>query len=199
MIISGGEFSPIEDYTDSDYVIACDKGYEYAMDCGIKPDLALGDFDSYRGKVENCVVHRCKPEKDDTDTMLAIKEALKMGYKRLSLRCALGGRVDHLIANIQSIAYAAKHGAVMDITDSNNILFNLNAGSLVLPRREGFSLSVFALSDSCTGVWLKGLKYPLNDAEINSFFPIGISNEWAEDEAEISLKEGIMLIVMSRL
>lgn len=199
LIISGGEFSPIEDYTDSDYVIACDKGYEYATGCGIKPDLTLGDFDSYSGKVENCEVYRCQPEKDDTDTMLAVKKALKMGYRRLSLRCALGGRVDHLIANIQTFSYAAKHGAVMDITDSNNILFSLNPGSYSVSRREGFSLSVFSLSDCCTGVCLEGLKYPLNDARISSSFPIGVSNEWTEAEGKISFKSGIMLVVMSRL
>ncbi len=199
LIITGGEFSPIEDYTDSDYIIACDKGYEYAKRCGIQPDLALGDFDSYSGKVENCDVHRCKPEKDDTDTMLAIKEALKMGYKRISLRCALGGRMDHLIANIQTFAYAAKAGAVLDITDSNNIMFNLNPGTHRINRREGCSLSVFALSDKCCGLSLKGVKYTLSNGEINSFFPIGVSNEWVEEQAEISFESGILLVVMSKI
>lgn len=199
LIITGGEFSPVEDYTDSDYVIACDKGYEYAKRCGIKPDLTLGDFDSYDGEVENCEVHRCQPEKDDTDTMLAIKEALNMGYKHISLRCALGGRMDHLIANIQTFAFVAKHGAVLDITDSNTIMCSLNPGLHLVPRREGYSLSLFALTDSCTGVNLKRVKYPLKDAEINSFFPIGVSNEWLEDEAEISLESGILLLVMSKL
>lgn len=199
LIISGGEFSPVEDYTDSDYIIACDKGYEYAVRCGITPDLTLGDFDSYSGEVKNCEVHRCKPEKDDTDTMLAIKEALKMGYKHLSLRCALGGRMDHLVANLQSIAYVANEGGVLDITDSNNVMYNLLPGVHHLKRREGYSLSFFSLSERCEDLSLKGVKYELHNGELTSSFPLGVSNEWTAEEAEVSFKAGILLVIMSKL
>ena len=199
LIISGGEYCPVGDYTESDYVIACDRGYEYAVRDKIKPDLALGDFDSYRGEVIGCEIHRCRPEKDDTDTMLAVKEALRMGFRHISLRCALGGRVDHLIANIQSLCYAAEHGAAADITDCNNFLTALMPGEHRVPRREGFSLSLFAPCGSCGGIDLYGVKYPLRGAELSGSFPLGVSNEWSSGEAVIRHRSGTLLLVMSRL
>ena len=74
----------------------------------------------------------------------------------------------------------------------------LREGSLRLPRREGFSLSVFAVSDRCR-VSIHGTKYTLEDAEIRNHFPVGVSNEWAEDEAEIIAHEGTLLIMESKL
>ena len=197
LIISGGEFCEIKDYTDSDFVIACDRGYEYAQRCGITPDLCLGDFDSYGGTVENCEVHRCRPEKDDTDTMLAIKEGLKMGFDRISLRCALGGSMDHLIANIQSLVYGAQYGAVMDITDSNNYLQTLLPGRHMIKKVPGSYLSFFALNGPVEGLSLSGVKYPLEGCELTGAFPLCVSNEWTAAYASVQFKSGVLLTVIS--
>ena len=86
-ILSGGAFSPlagIEDHTA--LVIACDKGYAYAKRAGIKPDLFVGDFDSLRGKVDVDVpVLELPCEKDDTDTMAAVRYAVEKGYTHLRI------------------------------------------------------------------------------------------------------------------
>ena len=101
-IISGGEYSPMDDIKAAEYIIACDRGYSYAKRSGIVPDLLLGDFDSYTGKLpEGAAVERLPREKDDTDTMHAVRRALELGFTRISLYCALGGRLDHLLANLQ--------------------------------------------------------------------------------------------------
>ena len=91
-IISGGEYSPMDDIKAAEYIIACDRGYSYAKRSGIVPDLLLGDFDSYTGKLpEGAAVERLPREKDDTDTMHAVRRALELGFTRISLYCALGG------------------------------------------------------------------------------------------------------------
>ena len=200
VVISGGEYSPIEGIGPEDLVIACDKGCEYAARAGLVPDLIVGDFDSYAGPLpEGVPIERHRPEKDDTDTMLAVRCAVEHGFEELELVCALGGRLDHALANIQAISYAAVHGLRPWIKGKNTELTVLTGGSLSLPRREGWALSVFSLSDECLGLCLRGTKYPLEDARLTNSFPLGVSNEWAANAAEIRLESGILLVVMARL
>ncbi len=200
LILSGGEFSPFPAPEAGCFVIACDRGYAYARRCGIKPDLALGDFDSYTGPVEEGVpVLRLPAEKDDTDTMSALRLALDRGCSEITLVCALGGRLDHLLANLQAALFAARRGASLRILSADTEILSLREGSLRLPRREGWSLSVFAAEDRCRGVTLRGAKYPLEDAELTNDFPLGVSNEWAAEDAEISVREGTLLVLLCRL
>ena len=111
IIISGGEYAPVEGLREDDFVIACDRGYLYAKGQGIQPDLLVSDYDSYDGPVDRDVaVERFRPEKDDTDTMIAIRYAVEHGFEELVLFSALGGRLDHLLANLQSADFAAVRG-----------------------------------------------------------------------------------------
>ena len=199
LIISGGDFSPFTVPADA-YVIACDRGYAYARSCGVRPDLVVGDFDSYRGELAPGIPLRKLPvEKDDTDTMSALRFALDRGFREITLVCALGGRLDHLLANLQAAVFAAKQGAALRILGADTEILTLRSGTLRLPRKEGWSLSVFAAEDRCRGVSISGAKYELQDAELTNDFPLGVSNEWAAPEAEISLREGTLLIVLSRI
>ena len=109
LIISGGDYFPIPDLS-CDYVIACDLGYLHAEKMGIRPDLILGDFDSAPVPDGKIPVEQHPVRKDDTDTMLAVKKALSLGYADLVMACAFGGRLDHAYANIQAGAYAAEQG-----------------------------------------------------------------------------------------
>ncbi|MBR3475074.1 MAG: thiamine diphosphokinase [Oscillospiraceae bacterium] len=200
LIISGGEYSPFPPPEEGVFVIACDRGYDYACRCGVRPDLVVGDFDSYGGEVESGVpVGRLPTEKDDTDTMSALRRALEAGCTEITLVCALGGRLDHLLANLQTAAFAARHGASVRILSADTEIFTLRSDTLRLPRREGWSLSVFAAGEICRGVTLRGVKYPLADAELRWDFPLGVSNEWAADEAELAVREGTLLIVLCRM
>ncbi len=199
LIISGGEFCHIAPPGPGDFVIACDRGYEYAMRCGIKPDLLVGDFDSYSGPVAPDVpIERLPAEKDDTDTMSAVRLALERGYTDIELLCALGGRLDHSLANIQTAAFAALRGARAVIKDDATEMLVMTGGSVCIDRREGWALSIFSLSDRCEGVNLRGVKYPLRGAVLTNGFPLGVSNEWAAAQAEISLSGGALLVVMAK-
>ena len=197
-IISGGAFSPLRGIEDASYIIACDKGCEYALQSGVTPDLLVGDFDSYRGALPGNSPRLSLPvEKDDTDTMAAVKYAVEQGFGHIVLYCALGGRLDHLMGNIQAAAYAVKHGAQVEIEDAQTALYLFGGGTKTIFARPGYSLSVLSLTDACRGVSIDGAKYRLKDAVLTNTFPIGISNEW-EGDAQICVESGILMVVLSK-
>ena len=200
VVISGGDFSPFSGLKADDFVIACDRGYAYCERLGIRPDLIISDFDWYRGPVDEAIpLNLYASEKDDTDTMLAIRYALEHGFRELLLCCALGGRLDHLIANLQSLVFAQKHGLRAALCSEDTEVYTLEGGLMHIPRRDGWSLSLFALDGPCRGVSISGAKYPLENAELLPSFPLGVSNTWAGAEAVVSVEEGILLLVLSRI
>ena len=159
----------------------------------------FGDFDSYTGKLpEGAAVERLPREKDDTDTMHAVRRALELGFTRISLYCALGGRLDHMLANLQAASYAAERGVPVQLFSRGCEAYIFSGGSVRIPARAGCSLSVLSLSDRCTGVSITGVKYPVEHATITNRFPIGTSNEW-RGEAHISLESGIMAALLCRM
>lgn len=199
-IITGGDFGPIPPLPEAEHIIACDKGYEYALRCGIEPELVIGDFDSCSvSPVEGVPVERFRKEKDDTDTMIAVRHALDAGAEHINLLCALGGRLDHLLGNLQSAVFAAKRGVPVTIWDEDTGIMVLPPCELAVKRREGFSLSLVAATDECTGVCISGVRYPLDNAAVTNAFPIGVSNEWRADAARLSFKSGVLMVVMCRL
>lgn len=199
LIISGAPecYFPVS-FTKADFVIACDAGYIHAQRADIVPDVIIGDFDSYLGDLPGGVeIIRTKPKKDDTDTMMALKLAIRRGYRRIMLVGALGGRIDHMLANISLIAFAATKGADLQIVDGHHQIFAVRDGKRRVPRSSWRNLSVFAFDTECTGVTLRGVKYPLEGAVLTNTFALGVSNEFAEDIAEISVESGILIVVLS--
>lgn len=199
IIISGGEKSCIPKIKTKEFVIACDKGYRYAVEDGIIPDLFIGDFDSYDGKIKDGInVLKYKKEKDDTDTHLAVKYAVENGFKHIEIYCASGGRTDHFYANIQSCAYAAGKGILVKMADNVTEIIFIKDRSIEIDKKENYSLSVFSQTDICEGVDIKGTLYEAEDTYLTNSFPIGVSNEWKDDKAFISVKKGILMIILSK-
>lgn len=198
-IISGGDFVPLNNIEDANFIIACDKGYEYAKRGGITPDLFIGDLDSFKGDIPKDLPSIILPcEKDETDTMAAIKYAVENGFDRILLFCALGGRLDHLLGNLQSAAYAAKSGLPVKIYDLENEIFVFSNSEITIPKRTGFSISVISLTDTCEGASILGGKYPLNKAVLENTSTLGISNEWADD-ITVTAESGVLAVVMSKI
>lgn len=200
-IISGGEYAPLEGISDCEYTIACDRGYEYALRAEVGVDLLLGDFDSYTGELPRGVkTLRLPVEKDDTDTMHAVRTALDMGYTHLRIYCALGGRLDHLYANVQTAAFAAAHGARVELIGADTHITVFANGTVSRVPRVGWSLSVFAVTDDARGVSIQNAKYTLDNVTLTNTFPIGASNEWQNgNAAEITVAEGILAVMECRL
>ena len=216
LIISGGDFSELpeafieefgsgREYAESDpgrvkpgtLVIACDRGYEYAERLGIKPDLIVGDFDSSPEPDTQIPIVELPTRKDDTDTMKAARIALERGYGDLVFCCALGGRMDHAFANIQTGAFAALNGGKARIVSADTEMLVLPPGQFVLPEKKGWSLSLFSMGDSVKGLSIEGCKYSGNGLSLGCSFPLGASNVWASSEARISFESGILLVIMS--
>lgn len=199
VIISGGEFAE-NICTDNAFVITCDKGYEYALRLGIEPDLFIGDFDSFHGKIsERTEILSLPIVKDDTDTLFAARYALDKGFDDISIYCALGGRLDHSFANIQTGAFIASKGSLAAVYGHDQELYFLSGGSINLKQKDGYALSVFSISDKCTGVNISGAKYPLNDFTLINTFPLGVSNEWASDMISVSASTGILMVSVCRI
>lgn len=180
------------------YIICADRGVVYAKQLGIKPDLIVGDFDSL-GYVpeEDCDVLAFKPEKDDTDLMIAVKQALSKGKKNLRIYAALGGRLDHTFASIQTLSFVLDNGARAELVSQSEFVTLLDAGEYSFENKTGRSLSLFSYSETVSGLTIKGAKYSLENAQINSSFPIGISNEILSDKASVSFEKGRLLVICS--
>ncbi len=184
----------------AEYIIACDQGYGHAVNAGIVPDLVVGDFDSWPGPIAaGITVQRADPVKDETDTFLAMRAAMEKGYRNLIICGALGGRLDHELANVSLCAYAAEHGAHCTLVDQNHQIFAFQNGTRRIARGHWTKISVFAMDRRVRGVSFSGLRYPLTDAELTNRFPLGVSNEFVTDRAVITVKEGMLLIVLSDL
>ncbi len=181
------------------FVIAADKGYKCCKKLGIAPDLTIGDFDSLGYIPQECEHIKYPKEKDDTDLMLAAKEAVCRGYSDITILCALGSRADHLFANIQTLAFIRSEGAWGRILSAYEEITLLTPGDYTFKKREGFSLSVFAYSDLVEGLTLRGVKYPTNDIQLSSLFPLGVSNEIVSDTAEVCFEKGLLLVIRSKL
>ena len=184
----------------AEYVIACDQGYGHAVNAGVVPDLVAGDFDSWPGPIAPGIdVIRANPVKDDTDTLMAVKTALAKGYDNLVICGALGGRIDHELANVSLCGYAAERGARCTLLDQHHQIFAFQNGTVRVSRGRWTKISVFAMDRTVQGVTFSGLRYPLADAELTNTFPLGVSNEFITDKAEITVKKGMLLIILSDL
>lgn len=180
------------------YVICADTGYGHAMNAGIVPDLIIGDFDSYRGKLPSDIpVITLPSEKDDTDTGLCISYAIEHGFDDITIYGGLGGRLDHTLANLQLIAASAQKGISIRLIDISNEVYAVSCGSIELSRREACYISVFSASDRAQGVSLSGVKYTACDISLTNTFPLGVSNEFTDDTATISVADGTLLIIIS--
>lgn len=178
-----------------DYIIACDGGYAHAAKHGIRPDLTVGDFDSYKGELAPDIrTLRAPAEKDDTDTMLAIKLALSAGYRDFVLCGAMGGRLDHELANVAAAAYIAMHGGRCSAIYEGGAMHVLKDGTLRLEGLKGQTVSILSYSEVSTGVTLEGMKYPLHDGTLTNSFPIGVSNVAEADVCSVCVKQGILLV-----
>ena len=180
---------------EGDLLLCADAGYRQAVRYGLRPDLTIGDFDTMpvsqaeRGPVEVLPAH-----KDDTDLGVCLRAGWERGCRSFLLAGCLGGRLDHTVACLQLMADYAARGCEVEAVDATNTVRVLAPGSYRLRRREGCLLSLLALSDAVRGVDLRGTEWELEDAELTSRYPLGISNVILGEEAELSFREGLLLV-----
>ena len=176
--------------------IAADGGLKHTEELGIVPDVILGDFDSLGYIPDHANVHPV--EKDDTDAMLAVRLGLERGCDRFLFYGAMDGpRLDHTIANFQTMAYLASHGARGTLIGRDYIATVLKDETLSFPAEASGILSLFSLGDSAE-VTIEGLHYPLDHGELRCDFPLGVSNHFTGRPARITVHRGQVLALWDR-
>lgn len=180
---------------EGDLVIAADAGYLRLTENGITPDLVIGDFDS-APLPKDIAVLRFPKEKDDTDTLLAIREGLSRGYRFFRIYGAIGGLLDHTLANLQSLAFLSENGAVgILVGDTESVRLLESGESVTLPdKNEGKRVSLFAYGKTARAS-LSGLYYAGDGILFTDGFPLGVGNLTTEKETVITVKEGRLLLV----
>ncbi len=201
-IVSAGTFDSSSFTRPKDsFLIAADGGYAYLDALKIVPDMVMGDFDSLNYTPTMPSPDRIvelNREKDDTDTLYAVKYALKMGYDRFLIFGALGGsRVDHTVANLQTLSYIANHNAQGFIMSDDTVITAITNSSIRFNKSCKGMISVFSSGTYAHGVTLKGLKYTLDNGTLTHDVPIGVSNEFIGEEAFIEVIDGTLTIIFS--
>lgn len=180
-----------------DLVIAADGGLVHTQGLGITPDVIVGDFDSLGFAPEGANVFPV--EKDDTDCMLAVRHGLAEGCDTFFLYGSLDGpRLDHTIANFQTLQFLAEKDAAGYLIGKDFMLTVIKDGQISFPPSCQGTISVFCLGADAQGVTLRGLYYPLEEGTLTAGFPLGVSNHFTGEDAEISVREGSLLVLWDR-
>lgn len=179
-----------------DFIIAADAGYRTCLQLQITPGLLLGDFDSMEAPTDFANIRRSPVEKDDTDTMLAVKTGLSNGCTEFYLYgCTGGKRLDHTLANLQTLLYLRRHGARGWLYDNDFVWTAMENESLTVPKTVEWGLfSAFCLGDRAEGIDEVGFQYPLKNATLTPGFPLGVSNHILEQEAAVTVRSGALLV-----
>lgn len=183
-----------------DLIIGADKGSEYLYDYEIMPNIILGDFDSISEeklkKIEEKQVEIIKfpPEKDYTDTEIAIMEAMKRGADTIYLFGGLGTRADHSLGNIGLLLTTKNKGARLLIVDDHNKMY-LADKNMSLNGSQGEIISFHALSDVVKGFEVRGAKYNLNSYDMHLLDPRAVCNEFIDTPINIKYESGELLII----
>ena len=198
IIFCAAEFdSLLQPIGEADYVIAADGGLRHIQKLGITADEVLGDFDSLGYTPEGAGVFPV--EKDDTDAMLAVRRGLVLGYRKFLLYGSLDGpRLDHTVANFQTLQFLADHGAAGILAGNTVLVTAVKNGSLSFPAGRSGTVSVFCMGKDAHGVTLQGLYYPLENGTLTAGFPLGVSNHFTGIPAEIAVKDGSLLVIWER-
>lgn len=183
---------------DGDLILAADAGYLRLKAAGLRPQIVVGDFDTLGAPPEGEQMVTLPRIKDVTDTWAAIQLGLERGYRCFALYGCTGGRFEHTLANLQIVADLAARGMECQLVDRTQVITAVSNGTVNFgPERRGF-VSVFAHSDLCTGVTIRGMKYELENGELTNRFPLGVSNEFLGVPSSVTIGKGTAILVFDR-
>lgn len=181
---------------EGDFLIAADAGYTALTEAGLTPDLVIGDFDTLGAPPEHPNVITHDPVKDDTDMILAVRWALERGYREFEFYGVLGGkRLDLTVASFQTLRFLRMRGARGTLVGEGWTVTVFDHGTLRFPPQARGTLSVFCAGSPCTGVTLRGLRYTMRDGTLTGAYPMGVSNAFIGEPAEISVKKGMLYVL----
>lgn len=187
-----------EALTADDYVVFCDSGLRHMEQLRAKPSLIVGDFDSHENPHLDAETIVLPCEKDDTDTVYAVKEAVRRGFDAFLLVGVVGGRLDHTLGNVSILLYLdaiGKKGVIID--DYSEMEIVSSAPAHISDAYAFFSL--LNITGCARGISIQNAKYPLENGEITCEYQYGVSNEVLPGKtAIVSLREGKLLLIKDR-
>ncbi len=211
LIIGNGsvfKYDTLLEYVDiSDYFICCDGGIKYFYECGIVPNIIIGDLDSAEKKYvdyfknKNVLFKTFQPEKDFTDMELSLLYALDLCHEfkfdEIFIFGGIGTRFDHSLANAHILRKALDRGVLAWLIDENNKICLVDK-HIKLSGRKNDLISLIPFTTEVFGVTTKGLYYSLFDTSMKIGDSIGISNVMMCEECEIFVREGILFVILAR-
>lgn len=187
-----------EKISKDDFVIFCDSGLKHLSKLEATESLIVGDFDSHENPKMNVETIVLPCEKDDTDTVFAVKEALKRGFDEFVLIGVIGARLDHTLGNVSILLYLdslSKKGIIIDDYSEMEIVSTKCA---YIDDTYAF-FSLLNITGVAKGVSIKNAKYPLDNAQIECEYQYGISNEVIKGKrAEVTVSDGKLLLIKVR-
>ncbi len=217
LVIAGGGARPGEALLreacrQADGVLAADSGAQWLMECGIVPDVLLGDFDSISPAILEALQQngrtrwvRHRVDKDQTDMELCVEEAIRMGAGKVSLFSAIGTRMDHSLANyflLYPFLHAGVEAWIVDDRNRVTMVGRTQTGKgpfrIQLARMNGFMVSLIALGSVVSEVTTEGLLYDMRGRDLPFGSTLGVSNEFEAEQAEIRFRDGLMMVLLSR-
>ena len=180
---------------EDDFVIACDGGLHHIKKLKVAPSLIIGDFDSHKNphsKTETIVLPH---EKDDTDSMFALKTALSRGFTDFLFIGMVGGRFDHSLGNLSLLLTCHKaHAHALLLDDFSEMEIVGSEEKQISSSYAYFSL--LNITGKAQGVTIKNALYPLENAEITPEYQYGVSNEvLPQKTASVFVSEGELLLI----
>ncbi len=178
-----------------DWFVYCDGGLRHVQELGREPNLIVGDFDSHEQPETDTEMIVLPREKDDTDTVYAVKEAVRRGFREFLLIGVIGERFDHTFGNVSLLLYLDDLGIPACILDDYSEM-RIVSWETAEVKDDCSWFSLLNISGTAKGITILNAKYPLEDGEITSEYQYGISNEVLPGKtACVSVREGRLLLV----
>ncbi|MBO4324290.1 MAG: thiamine diphosphokinase [Lachnospiraceae bacterium] len=183
---------------DGDFFVFCDSGLKHMDKLGAKADLIVGDFDSHENPHLDTETIVLPCEKDDTDTVYAVKEAVKRGFSEFLLIGTVGGRLDHTLGNVSILLYLDSLGKKAQMIDDYSEMEIVSKEPAFIEDRYAY-FSLLNITGLAEGVTIRNAKYPLEDASITCEYQYGVSNEpLPKKTAQVSVANGRLLLIKVR-
>lgn len=186
-----------------DTLVAADGGYNHMKNVGVRPHLLIGDLDSLPAndvdilKAAGVDVEKRPAEKDETDLELALAWAAKEGFREIRVVAALGGRLDHTLANLYLLEMEELQGLDVRLDDGHEEILIIRDRAVVAGT-PGDTLSLLPMEGCTRGISTHGLKYPLDGETMCPSRSRGVSNVMLEPEVTIEVKSGSLLCIHTR-
>ena len=191
----------VRDYNTYELIIAVDGGANHLYRLGIMPNYILGDLDSIDDDIRSyyeasdVVFKKFPTKKDETDAELAVWMVEEEGLLGIDIYAALGGRIDHELANIQLLYYILDRGMYPRIISEREEIYILRNEEMNLKGSIGDIVSIIPVKGDARGITLANMEYSVEELDLKYSVTRGISNVMLAEDAYINVRDGCILVI----